>query len=65
MLIFTKYYRTKNVRGHLDGVGLGLSISRRIVTSYGGHIEVANNAGVGCTFSFTLPTHPFSKPNTV
>lgn len=57
-LIFTKYYRTKNVRGHLDGVGLGLAICRRIVTSYGGHIEVANNPGKGCTFSFTLPTHP-------
>ncbi len=57
-LIFTKYYRTKNVRGHLDGVGLGLAICRRIVTSYRGHIEVANNKGQGCTFSFTLPTHP-------
>lgn len=64
-LIFTKYYRTKNVRGHLDGVGLGLAISRRIVTSYGGHIGVTNNRGAGCTFSFTLPTHPLSASNTV
>ncbi len=57
-LIFTKYYRTKSARGHLDGVGLGLAISRRIVTGYGGRIDVANNTGAGCTFFFTLPTHP-------
>jgi signal transduction histidine kinase len=57
-LVFTKYYRTKTVRGHLDGVGLGLAISRKIVSSYGGRIQVANNEGSGCTFSFTLPTRP-------
>jgi len=55
-LIFTKYYRTKGVREHLDGVGLGLAISRKIVASYGGQINVENNQGRGCTFSFTLPT---------
>ncbi|WP_459944000.1 sensor histidine kinase [Desulfocastanea catecholica] len=57
-LVFTKYYRTKTVRGHLDGVGLGLAISRKIVASYGGKIQVKNNRGSGCTFSFTLPTRP-------
>ena len=57
-LVFTKYYRTKTVRGHLDGVGLGLAISRKIVTSYGGRIQVVNNQEKGCTFSFTLPTRP-------
>ena len=54
-LIFTKYYRTKTVRGHLDGVGLGLAIARRIIVGYGGHIKVTNNSTTGCTFSFTLP----------
>jgi len=57
-LVFTKYYRTKTVRGHLDGVGLGLAITRKIVASYGGKIQVANNKGSGCTFSFTLPARP-------
>jgi signal transduction histidine kinase len=57
-LVFTKYYRTKTVRGHLDGVGLGLAISRKIITSYGGNIQVTNNKERGCTFSFTLPTRP-------
>ncbi len=57
-LVFTKYYRTKTVRGHLDGVGLGLAITRKIITSYGGKIQVTNNKERGCTFSFTLPTRP-------
>lgn len=54
-LIFSKYYRTKDVRDHLDGVGLGLAISKKIVTNYGGEIKVSNNNGPGCTFTFTLP----------
>jgi len=60
-LIFTKYYRTQDARRHLDGVGLGLAISRRIVRSYGGHIDVANNREKGCTFSFSLPAEPPSS----
>jgi signal transduction histidine kinase len=59
-LIFTKYYRTRDTRSHLDGVGLGLAISRRIVAGYGGIITVANNTLQGCTFSFTLPVEPLS-----
>jgi signal transduction histidine kinase len=55
-LIFTRYYRAKEVRGHLDGVGLGLAISKKIVTSYGGKISVKNNKAGGCTFSFSLPS---------
>ncbi len=55
-LVFAKYYRTKDSREHLDGVGLGLSISRKIVSSYGGSIFVTNNPNQGCTFTFTLPT---------
>ena len=55
-LVFTRYYRAKDVRGHLDGVGLGLAISKKIVTSYGGKINVKNNEVGGCTFSFSLPS---------
>jgi signal transduction histidine kinase len=55
-LVFTRYYRAKGVRDHLDGVGLGLAISKKIVTSYGGEIKVENNEVGGCTFSFTLPS---------
>ena len=54
-LVFQKYYRTREVRDHADGVGLGLNIARRIVQAHGGTISVKNNTDQGCTFSFTLP----------
>ena len=54
-LIFKKYYRAKEVRKHMDGVGLGLNIARRIVQANGGEIFVENKQDKGCIFSFTLP----------
>ena len=54
-LIFKKYYRAEEVRKHMDGVGLGLSIARRIILAHGGRIFVKNNDDKGSTFSFTLP----------
>jgi two-component system sensor kinase FixL len=37
------------------GMGIGLSISKRIVESHGGEISVMQNLGGGTIFSFTLP----------
>lgn len=54
-LIFSKYYRAKNARNHMDGVGLGLSISKRIIQFHGGEIYVKNNRGAGCSFFCSLP----------
>ncbi|MCG8553231.1 MAG: HAMP domain-containing histidine kinase [Desulfobacterales bacterium] len=54
-LIFKKYYRAREVRNHMDGVGLGLNIARRIIQANGGEIFVKNRPDKGCTFSFTLP----------
>jgi signal transduction histidine kinase len=39
-----------------DGMGLGLSISRTIIESHGGHLWLAANGPRGCIFRFTLPT---------
>ena len=54
-LIFKKYYRAEDARNHMDGVGLGLNISKRIIRAHGGRIGVRNNPDRGCTFFFTLP----------
>lgn len=61
-LIFKKYYRAKEVRNHMDGVGLGLNISKRIIHAHGGTIFVKNNDDKGCSFFFTLPVEK-KKPS--
>lgn len=40
-----------------SGMGIGLSISKRIIESHGGTIVVSTNAEGGATFRFTLPTY--------
>lgn len=54
-LVFHKYYRASGVRDQVDGVGLGLSISKYIVEAHGGEIGVRSEPGSGSTFSFALP----------
>jgi signal transduction histidine kinase len=54
--LFNKFYRATTVREHLDGVGLGLSITKNIVEAHGGTIWAESRVGQGTTFSFTLPT---------
>lgn len=38
-----------------DGIGIGLSIVKRIVTRFGGTVTATGQEGAGATISFTLP----------
>ncbi len=49
------------VDGNRSGLGLGLYISKEIVTLHGGRMWAASEAGNGSTFSFTLPFYSLAK----
>jgi signal transduction histidine kinase len=53
--IFEPFRRTGASRETAPGVGLGLSVARRIVEAHGGRIEVQSTVGVGSTFRLHLP----------
>lgn len=54
-MIFNKYYRGKAVRSHMDGTGLGLTISKHIIEVHRGLLWVKSNVGEGSTFGIILP----------
>ena len=48
--VFEPFFSTKP-----NGLGMGLSISRRIIEAISGNIRAKNNEAGGATFTFTLP----------
>ncbi|HVI78634.1 MAG TPA: ATP-binding protein [Candidatus Acidoferrum sp.] len=48
--IFESFFSTKP-----SGMGLGLSISRRIVEDHGGNLRLTESSSKGCLFEITLP----------
>ena len=54
-LIFEKFYRGKNRSGAAKGSGMGLAITRALLTAHGGSIDVESAPGRGTTFRIRIP----------
>lgn len=52
--IFRRFYREAAVHD-TEGVGIGLYLTREIITRQGGYVTVASRPGQGATFSLFLP----------
>jgi signal transduction histidine kinase len=53
--IFRSYHSEEKYKGHMSGLGLGLSLSKMFIELHGGHIWVKSKKGQGSTFIFTIP----------
>jgi len=53
--VFDRYYRVNPSQHSIDGLGIGLYISKEIVDRHNGTIWVASEEGKGSTFYFSLP----------
>lgn len=52
--IFGRFYRGEGVRDQ-EGLGLGLFLTRSILTREGGYVKLSSKPGKGSTFSLYLP----------
>ncbi len=53
--LFVPFYRSIQPSWKAPGLGLGLSIAKSLVESMGGQISLMSNAGLGSTFTISLP----------
>ena len=59
--VFDDFFRLPTSEDQ-EGMGLGLSIARRLVHGMGGKIWVENDPGGGSKFSFLVPYKPLTAP---
>jgi PAS domain S-box-containing protein len=60
--LFDRFYRSEDaMREQIKGVGLGLAITKAIVDSHGGEIEVQSVVGAGSTFRVVLPMKAYDN----
>ena len=52
--IFSRFYRSEDTK-NMEGVGIGLYLSRQILSGEGGYIKVSSLYGQGSSFSVFLP----------
>lgn len=52
--VFSRFYRSQSVHND-EGVGIGLYLTREIISCEGGYIKLTSELGVGSTFSVYIP----------
>ena len=60
--IFEPFHRSEAARA-FPGVGLGLSVAKRIASAHGGRIEVESVPGSGTTFRVAIPQARVTEPS--
>lgn len=59
--LFTKFFRATNARKQRpDGTGVGLFLTKKVITAHGGSIVFESVEGEGSTFGFRLPIKKLS-----
>ena len=53
--IFQPFYRGNTGKRIKQGMGLGLTIARELITAHGGQLDVDSEPGKGSTFTISLP----------
>jgi two-component system, chemotaxis family, CheB/CheR fusion protein len=54
--VFTRYFQSAHTTAH-EGLGLGLFITKELVTAHGGNVSVVSMEGQGATFTVRLPLY--------
>lgn len=61
--LFQAFERLGAQHGAVEGAGIGLALSQRLLALMGGHIGVSSNVGEGCLFWVTLPHTSLNIPS--
>jgi signal transduction histidine kinase/ActR/RegA family two-component response regulator len=60
--LFQPFERLGAERGAVEGAGIGLALSRRLVLAMAGHMGLSSEPGVGSTFWLCLPAAAIALP---
>jgi CheY-like chemotaxis protein len=60
--LFTPFDRLGAASGDIEGTGVGLALSQRLMTSMNGRLHASSQVGQGSTFTATMPLAPHPEP---